>query len=138
VNCYPDTSPYPILPGTPSRRIQRCSSCGFSYTQNARGLTIRQIYKLPQSSLAELARNSVVQSGFEMEIKRHWIGPQWYLPGAAGNDINKVNFSLYSPLFCAGTCVIRIDECPGYPLSLPPSDVGRGAGHDSRKNHGPR
>ena len=29
-----------------------------------------QIYKLPQSSLAELARNSVIQSGFEMELKR--------------------------------------------------------------------
>ncbi|KAK0487740.1 hypothetical protein IW261DRAFT_1558788 [Armillaria novae-zelandiae] len=49
------------------------------------------IYKLPQSSLAELARNSVIQSGFEMELKRHWIGHEWYLPGAAGNDINKTN-----------------------------------------------
>ncbi|KAF8627482.1 hypothetical protein AX17_006294 [Amanita inopinata Kibby_2008] len=49
------------------------------------------IYKLPQSSLAELARNSVVQSGFEMEVKRHWLGHEWYLPGAAGNDINKTN-----------------------------------------------
>ncbi|KAJ6579423.1 hypothetical protein B0H10DRAFT_1835530 [Mycena sp. CBHHK59/15] len=49
------------------------------------------IYKFPQSSLAELARNSVIQSGFEMEIKRHWLGHQWYLPGAAGNDIHKTN-----------------------------------------------
>ncbi|CDO77165.1 hypothetical protein BN946_scf184657.g41 [Trametes cinnabarina] len=49
------------------------------------------IYKLPQSSLAELARNSVIQSGFEMEVKRHWLGQTWYLPGAAGNDINKTN-----------------------------------------------
>ncbi|CAK5277411.1 unnamed protein product [Mycena citricolor] len=49
------------------------------------------IYKFPQSSLAELARNSVVQSGFEMELKRHWLGHQWYLPGAAGNDIHKTN-----------------------------------------------
>ncbi|KAI0755087.1 AMP deaminase [Daedaleopsis nitida] len=49
------------------------------------------IYKLPQSSLAELARNSVIQSGFEMEVKRHWLGQKWYLPGAAGNDINKTN-----------------------------------------------
>ncbi|KIM71476.1 hypothetical protein PILCRDRAFT_830308 [Piloderma croceum F 1598] len=49
------------------------------------------ILKLPQSSLAELARNSVIQSGFEMEIKRHWLGQQWYLPGAAGNDIKKTN-----------------------------------------------
>lgn len=49
-----------------------------------------QIYKLSQSSLAELARNSVIQSGFEMEVKRHWLGQKWYLPGAVGNDINKV------------------------------------------------
>ncbi|KAF9525475.1 AMP deaminase [Crepidotus variabilis] len=49
------------------------------------------IYRFPQSSLAELARNSVKQSGFEMEIKRHWLGHEWYLPGAAGNDINKTN-----------------------------------------------
>ena len=49
------------------------------------------ILKLPQSSLCELARNSVVQSGFEMEVKRHWLGQKWYFPGAAGNDINKVS-----------------------------------------------
>ncbi|CUA68768.1 AMP deaminase [Rhizoctonia solani] len=49
------------------------------------------IYKLGQAGLAELARNSVIQSGFEMEVKRHWIGKKWYLPGAAGNDINKTN-----------------------------------------------
>ncbi|KAF9516503.1 hypothetical protein BS47DRAFT_1292245 [Hydnum rufescens UP504] len=49
------------------------------------------IYKFSQSSLAELARNSVIQSGFEMEIKRHWLGKHWYLPGAEGNDIHKTN-----------------------------------------------
>ncbi|KAG7088063.1 AMP deaminase [Marasmius oreades] len=49
------------------------------------------IYKMPQSSLAELARNSVIQSGFEMEVKRHWLGNEWYLHGAAGNDIHKTN-----------------------------------------------
>ncbi|THH20553.1 hypothetical protein EW146_g851 [Bondarzewia mesenterica] len=49
------------------------------------------ILKLPQSSLCELARNSVIQSGFEMEIKRHWLGNEWYLPGDAGNEINKTN-----------------------------------------------
>ncbi|KAJ6528507.1 hypothetical protein B0H19DRAFT_1333952 [Mycena capillaripes] len=49
------------------------------------------IYRLPQSSLAELARNSVIQSGFEMQVKRHWLGDKWYLPGAAGNEILKTN-----------------------------------------------
>ena len=50
-----------------------------------------QILKLPQSSIAELARNSIIQSRFEMESKRHWLGEKWYLPGAADNDINKVD-----------------------------------------------
>lgn len=58
---------------------------------------LAQIYKLSQSSLAELARNSVIQSGFEMEIKRHWLGTNWYLPGAAGNEINKVRLA---PVHC--------------------------------------
>jgi AMP deaminase len=56
----------------------------------------KQIYKFGQSGLAELARNSVIQSGFEMEVKRHWIGQKWYLPGAAGNDINKVSLLQHS------------------------------------------
>jgi hypothetical protein len=25
-----------------------------------------------------------------MEVKRHWLGQDWYLPGDAGNEINKV------------------------------------------------
>lgn len=41
---------------------------------------------LPQSSLAELARNSVPQSGFETEIKRRWLSELWLLPGAKGNN----------------------------------------------------
>ncbi len=34
-----------------------------------------QIYKLTPADMCELARNSVLQSGWEMEIKRHWLGP---------------------------------------------------------------
>lgn len=26
-----------------------------------------------------------------MQIKRHWIGERWYVPGVKGNDINKVS-----------------------------------------------
>lgn len=50
-----------------------------------------QIYKLTPADMCELARNSVVQSGWEMQVKKHWIGHKWYLPGAAGNDIHKTN-----------------------------------------------
>lgn len=41
-----------------------------------------------------------------MEVKRHWIGQHWYLPGAAGNDINKV--SLLSRLVIGGSWLIRL------------------------------
>lgn len=41
--------------------------------------------------MCELARNSCIQSGFEMEIKRHWLGHDWYLPGAEGNIVDKTN-----------------------------------------------
>lgn len=41
--------------------------------------------------MCELARNSVLQSGWEMEIKRHWLGPDFFLPGPRGNVVAKSN-----------------------------------------------
>lgn len=41
--------------------------------------------------MCELARNSVLQSGFEMEVKKHWLGPTWFLPGVEGNCVGKTN-----------------------------------------------
>lgn len=41
--------------------------------------------------MCELARNSCLQSGFEMEVKRHWLGHDWYKPGVEGNQIHKTN-----------------------------------------------
>jgi hypothetical protein len=84
-----------------------------------------QIYKLPQSSLAELARNSVRQSGFEMEIKRHWLGNDWYLPGAAGNDINKVHVCLsfdFLPVYKQR--FNNVDKRSRYQAGLSAPDVG--------------
>jgi hypothetical protein len=43
--------------------------------------------------MCELARNSVIQSGWEMKIKQHWIGKKWYQPGPSGNDMQKTNVS---------------------------------------------
>lgn len=54
-------------------------------------LAFPQIYKFSPADMCELARNSVIQSGFEMEIKRHWLGHDWYLPGAEGNVVDKTN-----------------------------------------------
>ncbi|KAG2176979.1 hypothetical protein INT43_007633 [Umbelopsis isabellina] len=50
-----------------------------------------QIWKLSSGDMCELARNSVIQSGFEMKVKQHWIGKKWYEPGPAGNDMQKTN-----------------------------------------------
>jgi hypothetical protein len=101
--------------------------------------SVLQIYKLPQSSLAELARNSVVQSGFEMEIKRHWLGQEWYIPGAAGNDINKVR----APDVSGAYFVVLIeldamhhpttDECPGHPAPVQVPNIAGRTGNDTRE-----
>ncbi|KAI7846983.1 hypothetical protein BDC45DRAFT_38185 [Circinella umbellata] len=50
-----------------------------------------QIWKLSSADMCELARNSVVQSGWENSIKEEWIGKNWYKKGVEGNDIKKTN-----------------------------------------------
>ncbi|KAG1171186.1 hypothetical protein G6F70_006831 [Rhizopus microsporus] len=50
-----------------------------------------QIWKLSSTDMCELARNSVIQSGWENKIKKHWIGKNWYKPGVEGNDMQKTN-----------------------------------------------
>ena len=93
---------------------------------------LSQIYKLPQSSLAELARNSVRQSGFEMEIKRHWLGHEWYLPGAAGNDIHKASTVAATYDFSLNFN-LTLDERPRYQTRFQAPDAPWRAGYDSRK-----
>lgn len=50
-----------------------------------------QIYKLTAIDMCELAKHSVVQSGFEHSVKQRWLGQNYHLPGVAGNDMAKVN-----------------------------------------------
>ncbi|KAI7103412.1 AMP deaminase, partial [Hortaea werneckii] len=50
-----------------------------------------QIYKLSAVDMCELAKHSVLQSGFEHDVKRKWLGEQYFLPGVSGNDMAKVN-----------------------------------------------
>lgn len=50
-----------------------------------------QVYRLSPCDMCELARNSVLQSGWEREIKRHWLGNQFHLPGPEGNVTAKTN-----------------------------------------------
>jgi AMP deaminase len=41
--------------------------------------------------MCELARNSVLQSGFPRSLKRHWLGEHYDQTGAISNDIHKTN-----------------------------------------------
>lgn len=50
-----------------------------------------QIYKFSSVDMCELAKNSVLQSGFEWAIKKHWLGKKFMRSGVEGNDIEKTN-----------------------------------------------
>ncbi|KAJ8331519.1 AMP deaminase [Batrachochytrium dendrobatidis] len=50
-----------------------------------------QIWKLSSTDMCEIARNSVLQSGWELKIKQRWLGNTCYMAGPAGNDIHKTN-----------------------------------------------
>jgi len=50
-----------------------------------------QIYKLSAVDMCELAKHSVIQSGFEHVMKQRWLGNNYHHPGVAGNDMAKVN-----------------------------------------------
>jgi len=48
-------------------------------------------WRLTDCDLAEIARNSVLQSGFSHQNKVSWIGPQYLEEGPEGNDIAFTN-----------------------------------------------
>lgn len=50
-----------------------------------------QIYKLSNVDMCELARNSVLQSGFEAALKKHWLGKNYMTRGPDGNQMEKAN-----------------------------------------------
>ncbi|XP_031627913.1 AMP deaminase 2 isoform X3 [Contarinia nasturtii] len=50
-----------------------------------------QVWKLSSCDMCELARNSVLMSGFPHKMKHHWLGPNYTREGVAGNDITRTN-----------------------------------------------
>jgi AMP deaminase len=72
-----------------------------------------QVWKLSSCDMSELARNSVIMSGFphrvsfdnlrnyscnfintiliSIQIKQYWLGPNYTKEGVAGNDISRTN-----------------------------------------------
>ncbi|XP_050664001.1 AMP deaminase 2 isoform X2 [Leptidea sinapis] len=50
-----------------------------------------QVWKLSSCDMCELARNSVLMSGFPHEMKQYWHGSNYMKEGVAGNDITRTN-----------------------------------------------
>jgi AMP deaminase len=50
-----------------------------------------QVWKMSSTDQCEIARNSVLQSGFEARFKRHFLGDSFDQPWAEGNDIRQTN-----------------------------------------------
>eukprot|EP00297_Palpitomonas_bilix_P002600 CAMPEP_0113911350 /NCGR_PEP_ID=MMETSP0780_2-20120614/28150_1 /TAXON_ID=652834 /ORGANISM="Palpitomonas bilix" /LENGTH=761 /DNA_ID=CAMNT_0000907843 /DNA_START=56 /DNA_END=2339 /DNA_ORIENTATION=- /assembly_acc=CAM_ASM_000599 len=57
-----------------------------------------QVYCLSRADLCEIARNSVIQSGFEHELKVKWIG-DYHKPGVEGNSTSLTNVPLIRTQF---------------------------------------
>uniref|UniRef100_A0A1I8F8E9 A_deaminase domain-containing protein n=1 Tax=Macrostomum lignano TaxID=282301 RepID=A0A1I8F8E9_9PLAT len=50
-----------------------------------------QVWKLSNTDMCELARNSVLMSGFPHDVKQRWLGSGYQLEGVPGNDIRHTN-----------------------------------------------
>ncbi|XP_026023729.1 AMP deaminase 2 isoform X1 [Maylandia zebra] len=50
-----------------------------------------QVWKLSSCDMCELARNSVLMSGFSHKAKSYWLGPNYAKEGPESNDIRRTN-----------------------------------------------
>uniref|UniRef100_A0A8C6TT79 AMP deaminase n=1 Tax=Neogobius melanostomus TaxID=47308 RepID=A0A8C6TT79_9GOBI len=50
-----------------------------------------QVWKLSSCDMCELARNSVLMSGFSHQVKSYWLGPKYIKEGQESNDIRRTN-----------------------------------------------
>jgi AMP deaminase len=50
-----------------------------------------QVWKLNPVDMCELARNSVIMSGFPNWVKKHWLGTNYKKEGIKGNDVKRTN-----------------------------------------------
>ncbi|KAF9139234.1 AMP deaminase [Mortierella sp. GBA39] len=82
-----------------------------------------QIWKLSGADMCEISRNSVVQSGWENQIKKHWIGKTWYLPGIPGNDMTKTNVPNIRMAFRYETLREELNMLKEYSCVERPSDI---------------
>ncbi|XP_013422045.1 AMP deaminase 2 [Lingula anatina] len=68
-----------------------------------------QVWKLSPCDMCELAKNSIVMSGFTHKVKQHWLGPNYNKEGVASNDITKTNLPDVRVAFRYETLVEELD-----------------------------
>ncbi|KAI9662130.1 MAG: AMP deaminase [Alyxoria varia] len=78
-----------------------------------------QIYRLSAVDMCELAKNSVEQSGFEHILKQHWLGGDYALPGARGNDTTKCNVPDLRESFRHETLMAELQMIERYGIGSP-------------------
>ena len=103
--------------------------------------TAAQVWKWSTADTCEIARNSVLQSGFEHPFKAHFLGPNYYYPGPKGNGTRSglvmpylllhtqvlapfmlplCSFLLFNPLLRHRR---KLDGCSQHPCAVPERDA---------------
>ena len=85
-----------------------------------------QIWKLSSTDVCELARNSVLTSGFPHHKKQHWLGTNYTQDWVAGNEVTN---SLTSILSSIRKHSGEPDQRPRHPTGVPVRDPDGRAGH---------
>ncbi|RNF26314.1 adenosine monophosphate deaminase-like protein [Trypanosoma conorhini] len=78
-----------------------------------------RVWGLSPNDLCEIARNSVLQSGFDYMFKRDAIGDQWYMSSSLGNDSLRTHLSDIRVAFRFETYHTEMDIlelCSGRPI----------------------
>ncbi|ESS63425.1 adenosine monophosphate deaminase-like protein [Trypanosoma cruzi] len=78
-----------------------------------------RVWGLSPNDLCEIARNSVLQSGFDYVFKRDAIGDQWYMSSSLGNDSLRTHLSDIRVAFRFETYHTEMDIlelCSGRPI----------------------
>jgi AMP deaminase len=78
-----------------------------------------QLYKLSSIDMCEIARNSVLMSGFSHATKCHWIGSNYKERGPKGNCIDKTNVPNIRLLFREEMLQQEEDMLLGLPVTNP-------------------
>ncbi|KAI9761965.1 MAG: protein phosphatase 2A regulatory subunit cdc55 [Chaenotheca gracillima] len=82
-----------------------------------------QIYKLSAVDMCELAKNSVLQSGFEAAVKQRWLGQDCMTPGVKGNTMAKSNVPDIREAFRHETLQQELSMIEKYTSSTPSGAV---------------